>query len=192
MPSSDSEIREEIALLAAIAGGGREAFRDLYSRYSAPLFSLALRFVGDTGTAEEVLQDTFLKIWRNAGSYDAQKSRPFTWAVTILRRTAIDRLRQQKRTPASLPLPADDLVPAELALGETARRTAEGNEMAARVRGVLATLASPQRDALELALFSTLTHAEIATRLAQPPGSVKTWIRRGLQELRQTLSAATS
>ena len=192
MPSSESEIREEIALLAAIGDGGREAFRDLYGRYSAPLFSLALRFVGDTGTAEEVLQDSFLKIWRHAGSYDAQKSRPFTWAVTILRRTAIDRLRQQKRTPAALPLPADDLVPAELALGETARRTTEAHEMATRVREVLATLASPQRDALELALFSTLTHAEIATRLAQPPGSVKTWIRRGLQELRHTLSSSPS
>jgi len=195
MPSSESEIRAEIALLAAIAGGDRAAFRELYTRYSAPLFSLALRFVSDTGTAEEVLQDACLKIWRHAGSYDAQKSRPFTWAVTILRRTAIDRLRQLKRTPAALSLshglPADDLVPAELALGETARRTTEANETAARVQGVLATLASPQRDALELALFSTLTHAEIATRLAQPPGSVKTWIRRGLQELRHTLSSAT-
>lgn len=191
MPSSESEIREEIALLAAIGGGGREAFRELYTRYSAPLFSLALRFVGDTGTAEEVLQDAFLKIWRHAASYDAQKSRPFTWAVTILRRTAIDRLRQLKRTPASLPLPADELVPAELTLGENTRRTTEANETAARVRSVLATLASPQRDALELALFSTLTHAEIATRLAQPPGSVKTWIRRGLQDLRHTLSSVS-
>ena len=191
MPSSESEIREEIALLAAIGGGERPAFGELYSRYSAPLFSLALRFVGDTGTAEEVLQDSFLKIWRNAASYDAQKSRPFTWAVTILRRTAIDRLRQQKRTPAVTPLPADDLVPAELAIGESTRRTAEANETAARVRGILASLPSPQRDALELALFSTLTHAEIATRLAQPPGSVKTWIRRGLQDLRHTLSAVS-
>src|SRR6187402_1207761 len=133
MPSSESEVREEIALLAAIAGGGREAFRELYSRYSAPLFSLALRFVGDNGTAEEVLQDTCLKIWRNAGSYDAQKSRPFTWAVTILRRTAIDHLRKHRRTPVALPLPADDFAPAELTLGESARRTAEGHETSTRV-----------------------------------------------------------
>src|ERR1043165_4164577 len=102
MPSSDSEVREEIALLAAIAGGGRDAFRELYGRYSAPLFSLALRFVGDTGAAEEVLQDTCLKIWRNAHTYDAQKSRPFTWAVTILRRTAIDHLRKNHRAPSAL------------------------------------------------------------------------------------------
>jgi len=190
MPSSESEVREEIALLAAIGRGGREAFRELYGRYSAPLFSLALRFVGDTGAAEEVLQDACLKIWRNAGSYDAEKSRPFTWAVTILRRTAIDHLRKHQRTPAPLPLPTDDFAPAELTLGENARRTAEGNETSARVRGVLATLASPQRDALELALFSTFTHAEIAARLAQPLGSVKTWIRRGLSDLRQTLSSS--
>lgn len=190
MPSSESEVREEIALLAAIGNGGREAFRELYGRYSAPLFSLALRFVGDTGAAEEVLQDACLKIWRNAGSYDPQKSRPFTWAVTILRRTAIDHLRKHHRTPAALPLPADDFAPTELTLGENARRTAEGNETSARVRGVLATLAPPQRDALELALFSTFTHAEIAARLAQPLGSVKTWIRRGLADLRQTLSSS--
>jgi RNA polymerase sigma-70 factor (ECF subfamily) len=189
MPSSESEIREEIALLAEIGGGGREAFRELYRRYSAPLFSLALRFVGDTGTAEEVLQDACMKIWRHAGSYDPQKSRPFTWAVTILRRTAIDRLRQLRRTPAAVPLPADDFAPTEFVTGENTRRTTEAHEAAARVRSVLATLASPQRDALELALFSTLTHAEIAARLAQPLGSVKTWIRRGLSDLRETLSS---
>ena len=190
MPSSESEVREEIALLAAIGGGGREAFRELYGRYSAPLFSLALRLVGDTGAAEEVLQDAFMKIWRGAASYDPQKSRPFTWAVTILRRTAIDHLRKHQRTPPALPLPADDFAPAELALGENARRTAETHETSARVRSVLATLATPQRDALELALFSTFTHAEIAARLAQPLGSVKTWIRRGLADLRQTLTSS--
>jgi RNA polymerase sigma-70 factor (ECF subfamily) len=189
MPSSESEIREEIALLSAIAGGGREAFRELYRRYSAPLFSLALRFVGDAGTAEEVLQDACMKIWRHAGSYDPAKSRPFTWAVTILRRTAIDRLRQLQRTPAAVALPADDIAPAEFAIGENARRTTEAHETSERVRRVLAGLPSPQRDALELALFSALTHAEIAARLAQPLGSVKTWIRRGLSDLRETLSS---
>ena len=192
MPSSESEIREEIALLSAIAGGGRDAFRQLYDRYSAPLFSLALRFVGDNGAAEEVLQDTCLKIWRNAGSYDAQKSRPFTWAVTILRRTAIDHLRKHHRTPPVQPFPADDLAPAELSLGEEARRSAETHETAARVREVLTAFPSPQREALELALFSTLTHAEVAAQLAQPLGSVKTWIRRGLADLRQTLTSPAS
>ncbi|HEX2860942.1 MAG TPA: sigma factor, partial [Lacunisphaera sp.] len=87
--SSEIDPVEEARLLAAIAGGDRPAFRDLYGRYSPALLALAVRLVGDTGTAEEILQDTFVKIWRHAGSFDARKSRPFTWAVTILRRTCI-------------------------------------------------------------------------------------------------------
>lgn len=191
MPASETEILEEIDLLAATGAGDRAAFRQLYARYSAPLFSLALRLVGDAGAAEEVLQDTFVKIWRHAANYEAGKSRPFTWAVTILRRTAIDRLRQRKRVPEPLPLPADEQAGADLALGETARQSAEAHDTAARVRVLLAGIESPRREALELALFSTLTQAEIATRLRQPLGSVKTWIRRGLLELRAALNPAS-
>ena len=97
MPENDPA--EEARLLAATAAGDRDAFRRLYARYSAPLFSLALRFVHDTGTAEEALQDTFVKLWRHAGEYDSRKSQPFTWAVTILRRTCLDHLRKRGRRP---------------------------------------------------------------------------------------------
>lgn len=188
MPATENEIREEIALLAAIGRGEREALRDLYARYGAALFSLALRLVHDRGAAEEVLQDAFVKVWRHAGSFDPQLSRPFTWMVTILRRTAIDHLRRARRGPALASLE----VSGELATGETTRATAEAHEGAERAREILATLPPPQRDALELALFSTLTHAEIAAQLALPVGTVKTWIRRGLLELRTTLNEATS
>jgi RNA polymerase sigma-70 factor (ECF subfamily) len=188
MPSPDRDIPREVQLLAAIGRGERPAFRELYARYSAPLFTLALRLVGDTGAAEEVLQDTFVKIWRHAPNYDDRKSRPFTWAVTILRRTAIDHLRRHRHDAAAVALPTDEFAPAEFTTGETARRAADSNDVAARVQGVLVTIDPPQREALELALFSTLTHAEIALRLAQPLGSVKTWIRRGLAQLRTTLN----
>ena len=188
MPSPDRDLPEEIQLLAAIGRGDRGAFRELYTRYSAPLFTLALRLVGDAGAAEEVLQDSFVKIWRHAATYDARKSRPFTWSVTILRRTAIDHLRRHRHDAGAVALPTDDLAPVEFSTGETARRAADAKDVAARVHGVLITIAPPQRDALELALFSTLTHAEIATHLAQPLGSVKTWIRRGLGQLRTTLN----
>jgi RNA polymerase sigma-70 factor (ECF subfamily) len=189
MPSSaENEISDETHLLAGVATGDREAFRQLYARYSAPLFSLAIRLVGDTGAAEEALQDAFVKIWRHATSYDARKSRPFTWAVTILRRTCIDHLRKQRRFPVGTSLPADDIAPAEFHASETTRLTTEVNETTTRLHGALATLLSPQRDALELALFSTLTQAEIAARLAQPVGTIKTWIRRGLLELRARLN----
>jgi RNA polymerase sigma-70 factor (ECF subfamily) len=192
MPPPENEITEEIDLLARIAAGDNAAFRRLYTRYSPALFPLAIRLVGDNGAAEEMLQDTFVKIWRHAPLYDARLSRPFTWAVTILRRTCIDHLRKNRHAGRVTPLPDDDTAPAEFSTGENIRRTAEVHETAGRLRTVLATLAPPQRDALELALFSTLTHPEIAARLAQPIGTVKTWIRRGLLELRTTLNDPTS
>jgi RNA polymerase sigma-70 factor (ECF subfamily) len=193
MSSSENEVREEIALLAATGRGERAAFRELYTRYSASLLALAVRFVGDQGAAEEVLQDAFMKIWQHAAKYDARLSRPFTWAVTIVRRTAIDHLRKHRRTPLLHALPDDPGEPGpELSVRETARSSAEAHETADRVHTILTTIAPPQRDALELALFSTLTHAEIAAHLAQPVGTVKTWIRRGLLELRTSLNSATS
>ena len=191
MPSPENEVLEEVRLLAAVAAGDRPAFRRLYARYSPGLFSLAIRLLGDAGAAEEALQDTFVKIWRHATGYDARKSRPFTWAVTILRRTCIDHLRKHRRTPGALPLPEDDDAPAELSTPETTRRTTEVHETTDRLHASLATIAPPPRTALELALFSTLTHAEIAAHLSQPAGTVKSWIRRGLLELRASLNAPT-
>lgn len=185
LPETDAS--DEIHLLSRVAAGDREAFHQFYARYSAPLFSLALRLVGDAGAAEEALQDAFVKIWRHAANYDARKSRPFTWIVTILRRTCIDHVRKQRRLPLSTALPEEAFAPAEFSTHESIRQTAEINETASRVHVALATLLSPQRDALELALFSTLTHAEIAARLAQPVGTIKTWIRRGLLDLRAQL-----
>jgi RNA polymerase sigma-70 factor (ECF subfamily) len=177
---------EEAGLLARIGTGDREALRQLYARYKGPLFSLAIRLLGNAGESEELLQDTFVKVWRHAASYDARKSRPFTWAVTILRRGGIDALRRRSRQ-----VPTEPLVPeAESgALGETARGSAEAHEDAERLRGAMASLPPDPRRALELALYSELTHSEIAQRLRQPVGTVKSWIRRGLLDLRATLAS---
>lgn len=188
MPPPENDHQEEVRLLAAVATGDRPAFRQLYARYSAPLFSLALRLLGDAGAAEEALQDSFVKIWRHAAGYDARKSRPFTWTVTILRRTCIDHLRRRHHRPAALPLPDDDTAPAGFSTPEMSRPSAEGRETSDRVHATLATIPPPRRNALELALFSTLTHAEIAAQLAQPVGTVKSWIRRGLLEIRHNLN----
>jgi RNA polymerase sigma-70 factor (ECF subfamily) len=186
-PENEAVI-EEACLLAQAGVGDRDAFRDLYTRYSAPLFSLAVRIVGDFGEAEEILQDAFLKIWRNAASFDSRKSRPFTWAVTILRRTCIDHLRRQRRLPMTTPLAADDSAPAGYSSVETVRRETQAREDSERVHGALAAVPLAQRRALELALFSGLTQAEIAQRLEQPVGTVKSWIRRGMLELRTNLN----
>ncbi|MFA5263471.1 MAG: sigma-70 family RNA polymerase sigma factor [Opitutaceae bacterium] len=179
---------EEARLLAQTGAGDREAFRLLYARYSAPLFSLAVRLVGNTGDAEELLQDAFLKIWRNAASYDSRKSRPFTWAVTIMRRTCIDQLRKRRHTPVTTPLLPGNVAIQDYSTGETVRRATEAREDSERLLGALAEISPNQRRALELALFSEMTHAEIAQRLEQPVGTVKSWIRRGLLDLRNTLT----
>ncbi|HUG09638.1 MAG TPA: sigma-70 family RNA polymerase sigma factor [Opitutaceae bacterium] len=192
MPQTADQSLEDARLLAAVADGDRDAFRDLYTRFSTPLFSLAVRLLGDKGTAEEALQDAFVKIWRHAADYDARKSRPFTWAVTIMRRTCIDYLRKNRRAPGSVPLPEDDASSPEFSTRENIRQTTEVRETTELVRSTLATIARPQRTALELALFSTLTHPEIATRLSQPVGTIKTWIRRGLLDLRATLRETAS
>jgi RNA polymerase sigma-70 factor (ECF subfamily) len=176
----------EARLLARIGTGDREALRELYACYKAPLFSLALRLLGNAGESEELLQDTFVKIWRHAAAYDARKARPFTWAVTILRRGGIDALRRRRRQVVTEPLRTE----AESgAAEEAARATAEAHEDADRLRGALAALPADSRRALELALFSELTQSEIARRLRQPVGTVKSWIRRGLLDLRSTLAS---
>jgi len=191
-PPENRALLEETDLLAQIGAGNREAFRQLYFRYSRPLFSLAVRMVGDTGEAEELLQDAFVKIWRSAAAYDARKSRPFTWAVTLLRRTCIDHLRKRRHRPPTSPLldvlDTDSDPPAS----DTVRRTIEAQDDAVRIAAALAAIPANQRRALELAFFSEMTHAEIATRLTQPVGTVKSWIRRGLLALRTVLTDPAS
>jgi RNA polymerase sigma-70 factor (ECF subfamily) len=188
-PHPENEaVVEEACLLAQAGVGDREAFRALYARYSAPLFSLAVRIMGDVGEAEEALQDAFVKIWRNAASFDSRRSRPFTWAVTILRRTCFDRLRKRRRLPTTTPLPDDDGMPAGYSSGDPVRKETEVREDSERVRGALEDAPANQRRALELALFSGMTQSEIAQRLEQPVGTVKSWIRRGLLDLRSNLN----
>src|SRR5208283_3472135 len=126
---------EEVCLLAQTGVGDREAFRQLYDRYRVQLFSLAVRLVGNTGEAEELLQDAFVKIWRNAASYDSRKSRPFTWAVTILRR------------PCTTPLPANAEATPDYSTSEDGRHATETREDSARLLGALAKIPPNQRRA---------------------------------------------
>lgn len=186
-PAATDSSEEELRLLTQVANGDRAAFRELYARYSPPLFALALRMVGNVEAAEELLQDAFVKIWRNASDYDARKSRPFTWAVTLVRRTCIDHLRKRGRIPAIVELPTAGAAEPTALAAESPRQVAAAHDDAARVRRALAALPEAQRGALELALFSGLSHSEIALRLGEPVGTVKSWVRRGLLELRANL-----
>ena len=175
---------EAACLLAQIGVGDASAFRQLYDRYSTILYSLGLRMLKNPSETEEALQDTFVKIWKNAAHYDARKSRPFTWAVTIMRRTCIDRIRKLNREPEVTTFEPDQ----EWATAEVVRETVAHNEMRNQVEEALKNVPEKQKKALELALFSGMTHSEIARSLEQPLGTVKSWLKRGLFQLRNTLT----
>lgn len=178
-------------LIARVAQGDQAAFGELYDRLSSPLFSLALKMLGDVLEAQDALQEACLQIWRRAATYDPARSNLFSWAVVILRSRVIDRLRARgRRLRVVIPLAETEEVRGEntIASGRSsASDNAEKNDETIRVRSILNQLLFEQREAIELAFFGDLTHHEIAARLAQPLGTVKARIRRGLLRLREGL-----
>jgi RNA polymerase sigma-70 factor (ECF subfamily) len=189
-----SEQANDRRLMARIAQSDQAAFSGLYDRLSGPLYSLALKMLGDTAEAQDALQEACLQIWRRASSYDSTKSSVFSWAVVILRSRVIDRLRARgRRLRVIVPLNQSGDEPKELSVASTtanASNTAQKNDEASRVRSILNQLPIEQREAIELAFFSDLTHHEIAARLAQPLGTVKARIRRGLLRLRDAVQTS--
>jgi len=149
----------------------------LYDRYSALVYAVALRVLGDTGAAEDVLQDVFIQLWRNPGLFDSSRGNLGAWLSVIARNRAIDRLR--KRRPES---ELDDVV---IAVEPDLAGDAERSRAMEKVRGTLGTMPSAQRSALEMAYFEGLTHTEIAAKTGEPLGTVKTRIRAGLVMLRK-------
>jgi RNA polymerase sigma-70 factor (ECF subfamily) len=162
------------ALLLATAGGDRGAFRDLYALTAPRLTAIALRLARRQDIAADALQDAYLKIWRAAPRFDPARGSALGWMATILRRTVLDRL------PAERPYE-------EIATVEIAVPPAEPGE--ARLETCLGRLPARQRDAVVLAFYDGLTHPELAERLAVPLGTVKSWVRRGIESLKTCLEA---
>jgi RNA polymerase sigma-70 factor, ECF subfamily len=180
------------ATLARVVSGDQQAFSELYDRLSRPLYSLAVRMLGDATEAQDALQDAFVQIWRRAATYDADQSSVFTWATLLTRSKVIDRLRSRGRRLRVVASTLDDddaqVRPADASTAESAADTADRNEEAARVRSVLNQLPAEQREAIELAFFTDLSHHEIAAQLKQPLGTIKARIRRGLLKLRERIA----
>jgi RNA polymerase sigma-70 factor, ECF subfamily len=180
-------LETEIALLKRIGEGDRRSFEELYDRYSGVLFSTAYRVLNSQESAEDVLQDVFVQIWEKAPLYDPTRGKPITWAVTLTRYKAIDRLRASQRRGR-----LQDEVQRESETSEQfdarssfdAVASAETGEL---VRAALETLSADQREAIELAFFSSLTQTEIAERLKEPLGTIKARIRRGMIKLREVI-----
>ena len=149
----------------------------LYDRYSSIVYSVALRVLGDTGAAEDVLQEFFIQLWRNPGLFDSSRGNLAAWLSVIARNRAIDALR--KRRPES---EIDDIV---ISVEPDLAGDAERARAMEKVRGTMGVMPSAQRSALEMAYFEGLTHTEIAAKTGEPLGTVKTRIRAGLLQLRK-------
>jgi RNA polymerase sigma-70 factor, ECF subfamily len=175
-----------IALLQQIVSGDSEAFSRFYDRYASLVFTFALRLLGSRADAEDLLQEVFLHVWRQAQSYNAERGSPEAWLTTMTRSRAIDRLRAIRRRDLS-PLSPNE--PAHLEGGTQVAPPTQALEAKLTVQGILTKLPEAQRTVLELAYFDGLTQSEIAARLREPLGTVKTRMRTGLERLRGFLGA---
>jgi RNA polymerase sigma-70 factor (ECF subfamily) len=171
-------------LLTRCADGDRAALEAFYRRTSAAVFGRVLRMLRDRALAEEVLQETYLSVWRNAGRYDRNAGAPITWVASIARYRALDVI-QRRRPTLSLEESgvAETLEDPAASPLESAMASAERN----RLSECLEELESPARDSIRLAYWRGLSYAEVAAATKHPEGTVKSWIRRGLQHLKGCL-----
>lgn len=171
------------ALVARIERRDADALAALYDRYGARLLGLAARILGDTGEAEEVLQEVFLYVWRSAASFDGGRGSVLAWLIVATRSRSIDRLRA--RRPAAVGAFARLEDAPEAAAADDVEAASADRQWEALCRSVLAELPGEQRRALEMAYFGGLTHNEISEQTGTPLGTVKTRIRLGLMKLRE-------
>jgi RNA polymerase sigma factor (sigma-70 family) len=176
---------ELIALLDRVALQDPAALKQLYDGVGGKLYGLALRVVGQTDAAEDVLQQAFLQVWRTADRYRATLSPPLAWLCLIVRSRALDHLRQHAAERGHTRLAWDDDLADTLAGNDPSPPdTAQASQAAQALHGCLAQLDKRQREVVSLAYLRDLSHGELAQQLQLPLGTVKTWIRRGLDQLR--------
>lgn len=170
---------DDALLVSRVESGDADALRELYDRYGSIVFGMTYRLLGDRHAAEECTQDVFVCVWRTARSYEPTRARVSTWLLTIARNRAIDATRRRAARPVD---PHEDVWTVDES-PDTADLVTSTDE-ASRVAAALAELPDAQREALSLAYFEGLSHAEIAERLRVPVGTVKGRIRLALDRLR--------
>lgn len=176
---------DDLALIAAIADGDAAALDQLYARYRPAALAVAYSVLRDATTAEDILHDAFLSVWRSAASYRPERGSLRSWLMTIARNAAIDHLRARK--PLVQPTLEIDRYERLDHATEDVPAIVEGALAAGRLRGAVRALPAAQRDAVELAFYSGLTHGEIAARTGLPLGTVKGRLRLGMRRLRLDL-----
>ena len=186
-PDTAQQLDAEIELLRRVAQGDRRGVEELYDRFSGVLFSTAYRVLNSQEAAEDVLQDVFVQIWEKAPLYDPTRGKPMTWAITLTRNKAIDRLRSAQRRSRLQDELLQESQTAEQFDDRSSFDAASTSDTNKLVHGAIQKLSKDQREAIELAFFSSLTQLEIAERLKLPLGTIKARIRRGMMRLRDLL-----
>ncbi len=175
-------------LVARVANGDHEAFSQLYDQSSSLLFTLALRMLGDRDEAADLLQEVYLEVWQKIVRYNAARGTPTAWLVTVARSRAIDRLRARASRGHGVTDSITDALAAEFPDQASGPFEAQADlELRALVTKALAELPEAQQQALALAFYEGLSHTEIAARLNEPLGTVKTRIQLGMSKLRMAL-----
>jgi RNA polymerase sigma-70 factor, ECF subfamily len=179
MPQPSTE--DDSSLLALVQSGNEQAMASLFERYSRVVYSVALRVLRDPASAEDILQEVFMQIWRNPDSFTAARGSLGGWLSVVARNRSIDMLRRKR--------PQVDVDDVPLASSFNLADEAERNSLMERARGVILKLPTEQRKTLEMAFFDGLTHSEIAEMTGDPLGTVKTRIRSGLTTLRKAFQS---
>ena len=175
------EVSPDATLVSAIRARDEQAMAQLYDRYSPLVYSIALRVVGETGAAEDILQEIFMRLWRNPASFDSSRGSLPAWLAVITRNRAIDFLRKRHSKT--------DLEDVKASVEPDLASDVERSRVLEKIRGALRSMSQPQRSALELAFFEGFTHTEIAEKSGEPLGTIKTRIRSGLLILRKAVNA---
>lgn len=184
-----SALRDD-ELMDRLPGQDIGAFEELYDRYGDLVYSVSLRVVGDSQVAEDVTQDVFMRVWRRPDQFDVTRGKFVTWLLSVTRNRSIDQRRSQSRRMRHEQLPTpdeeEDVLPSDDPRDDPAHVTVLSEQRAA-VRKALEVLPPEQKLAIQLAYFGGLTQQEVATKLGQPLGTVKTRIRLGMQKMRVAL-----
>ena len=175
-------------LLAQIVGARPEALGALYDRYGRLVFGLAIKITGDADLAVEITQDVFFQVWEKAASYHPEQGKVLTWLASIAHHRAVDVLRRRNTRPEGHQTEVDDEFLYNIGDGVQVEFDLEKKETSEQVRLALGELPVEQRQVIILAYFKGLSQQEIADRLGEPLGTVKTRVRLGMIKLRQALT----
>jgi RNA polymerase sigma-70 factor (ECF subfamily) len=183
-PASGAKDQPQVTdsmLIARIRNGDEDALAALHDRYAAVVYSVALRVLGETSQAEDILQEIFLQLWREPQRFDSSRGSLGAWLAVIARHRAIDQLRRRR--------PESDIEEVVISIDTRLEQTTDRNLAIAKVRAAVERLPAEQRRPLEMAFFQGLTHSEIASKTGEPLGTIKTRIRSALINLRKALAA---